>query len=318
MSTLRGLDLFCGGGGFALALRSAGVSVVWANDTDAAARKTYAANLGHVPDARDIRRIPASQIPATDLLTAGFPCPPYSLSGIAKRNSLGRASGLADSAQGRLVFEVARIVRARRPRAFVLENVRNLAYHAQGLTLESMLRPFQRLGYSIHWRVLDSARMVPQHRERVYIVGFRARAAAVRFRWPTLRASRLRTLADLLDPDPPAKYRLGAKTWACLKRHRAHHEARGQGFGFTLADPAGIARTLSARYHKDGAEILVPWKTGGRPRRLTPRECARLQGFPDSFWISVSDTQAYRQFGNAVTVPVAAAVMRAVVRALCE
>jgi DNA (cytosine-5)-methyltransferase 1 len=150
----------------------------------------------------------------------------------------------------------------------------------------------------------------------LYIVGFRAKSAAARFRWPTLRRSRCRTLADLLEPDPPAKVRLGAKTWACLQRHRAHHTARGQGFGFTVADPAGITRTLSARYHKDGAEILIPWKSGGRPRRLTPRECARLQGFPDSFVIPVSDTQAYRQFGNAVTVPVAAAVLRAVVRAL--
>ena len=256
-------------------------------------------------------------IPAHDILTAGFPCQPFSISGVSKKNSLGRPHGFADRTQGTLFFEIVRILDAHRPRAFILENVRNLRNHDRGRTFDTIERVLRDdLGYDVHSRVLDARHVVPQHRERIFIVGFREPRP---FDFPELETSRAPRLRDILEKKVSDKYTLSDKLWQYLQDYARKHQAAGNGFGFGLADLDGITRTLSARYYKDGSEILIPQRGGKNPRRLTPRECARLMGYPDSFVIPVSDTQAYRQFGNSVAVPVVEAVGAAVLQALeCE
>lgn len=310
------IDLFAGIGGFRLALQSLGGRCVFSSDWDRFARQTYAANFGDEP-AGDIRQVGVESIPAHDILTAGFPCQPFSISGVSKKNSLGRPHGFADRTQGTLFFEIVRILDAHRPRAFILENVRNLRNHDRGRTFDTIERVLRDdLGYDVHSRVLDARHVVPQHRERIFIVGFREPRP---FDFPELETSRAPRLRDILEKKVSDKYTLSDKLWQYLQDYARKHQAAGNGFGFGLADLDGITRTLSARYYKDGSEILIPQRGGKNPRRLTPRECARLMGYPDSFVIPVSDTQAYRQFGNSVAVPVVEAVGAAVLQALeCE
>lgn len=310
----RFIDLFSGIGGFRIALERLGGTCVFSSDWDRFARQTYAANFGDEP-AGDIRQIDAADIPRHDILTAGFPCQPFSISGVSKKNSLGRPHGFADPTQGNLFFEIARIVDAHRPCAFILENVRNLRTHDKGRTFEVIHRTLKEdLGYDVHFQVLDAKHVVPQHRERIFIVGFREPRAFDFPRWtndsPPLR--------DILQKGVDAKYGLSDKLWQYLQDYARKHQAAGNGFGFGLAKLDGITRTLSARYYKDGSEILIPRRGAATPRRLTPRECARLMGYPDSFKIVVSDTQAYKQFGNSVVVPVVEAVGRAVLDALAS
>lgn len=311
------IDLFAGIGGIRMPFQQLGGRCVFSSEWDRFSQTTYRVNYGDVP-AGDIRRVPASDIPDFDILLAGFPCQPFSLAGVSKKNSMGRPTGFADKTQGTLFFEVARIIAEKRPSAFLLENVKNLVSHDRGRTFKVIMQTLEdELGYHIHWRVLDSREWTCQHRERIYIVGFRE---DVPFDWSALVPVRTsRVLADVLEPDlPPAaieRYTLSDKLWSYLRAYRARHEAAGHGFGYTLTTPSMTTRTLSARYHKDGSEILVA-QEGMNPRRLTPRECARLQGFPDSFIIPVSDTQAYRQFGNSVTVPVIRSVARLMLGAL--
>ncbi|MFZ4535008.1 DNA (cytosine-5-)-methyltransferase [Propionivibrio sp.] len=320
------IDLFAGIGGIRMAFEGLGGRCVFTSEWDSYAQKTYAENFpgGHAING-DITQIDAAEIPDHDLLLAGFPCQPFSIAGVSKKNALGRAHGFACETQGTLFFDVARIIQTKRPRAFLLENVKNLVSHDKGRTFDVICRTLRdELGYHIHYRVIDGAHFVPQHRERILIVGFRE-AVDFDFDALPLPAKGQRKLAEILhktdgsEPQLPwdgerffnhtanridQKYTLTDKLWAYLQAYAAKHRAAGNGFGFGLAYPDSVTRTLSARYYKDGSEILVYQGEGVNPRRLTPRECARLMGFPDSFRIPVSDMRAYRQFGNSVVVDV--------------
>lgn len=312
---LRFIDLFAGTGGFRLALEAVGGVCVFSSEWDRFARQTYAANFGEEPHG-DLRQIEARKIPAFDLLCAGFPCQPFSLAGVSKKKALGRAHGFADPTQGTLFFDIARILRERRPRAFFLENVRNLISHDGGRTFEVIRRVLtEDLGYELHHELINAAPLVPQNRVRLYMVGFRERRAARSFSFPHLEAGVAPVLRDILEKSVDGRYRLTNHLWNYLQEYREKHRRAGHGFGFGLVSPDGVARTLSARYHKDGSEILVEMGKGN-PRRLTPRECARLMGYPDDFRIVVSDTQAYRQFGNAIAVPVVRAIAAEIQKAL--
>jgi len=304
-------DLFAGIGGIRLAFESVGCECVFACEWDRFAQTTYEANFGETPSG-DIRKLNAGEIPDHDILTAGFPCQPFSIAGVSKHNALGNRHGFAHPTQGTLFFEVVRILAAKRPRAFLLENVKNLLRHDGGRTFSVILNTLEHeLGYHVCYDVLDARSVVPQHRERVYIVGF---DEPTDFIFPVLPHLRPR-LADILEPSPHPKYTLTDHLWDYLQGYANKHRSEGNGFGYGLADPSGVTRTLSARYHKDGSEILVP-QEGQNPRRLTPRECARLMGFPEWFRIPVSDTQAYRQFGNSVVVPVVRVIATEMVQAL--
>lgn len=304
------IDLFAGIGGTRLAFEAAGGRCIFSSEWDKYACVTYRANFGETPWG-DIREIPSTAIPHHDVLVAGFPCQPFSIAGVSKNGSLGRGHGFHHRTQGTLFFEIARILHDLRPPAFLLENVKNLAYHDGGRTLAVIEGTLRELGYSVHRAVIDASAVVPQHRERVYIVGFRGGAAST-FTFPSFPVTRP-PLSRLLEAEPPEKYLLSRHLWDYLQDYARKHRQRGNGFGYGLvADPdTAVTRTLSARYYKDGSEILIPTPCG-RPRRLTPRECARLMGFPDSFKIPVSDTQAYKQFGNSVVVPVVRKIASAI------
>ncbi|MBZ5512467.1 MAG: DNA (cytosine-5-)-methyltransferase [Acidobacteriia bacterium] len=295
-----------------LAFERAGGRCVFSCEWDQFAQKTYAANFGETP-VGDITKVASSDIPTHDILLAGFPCQPFSISGVSKKNSLGRPHGFLDKTQGTLFFDVARIIRDKQPKAFVLENVKNLLGHDRGKTFRVIYETLaDELGYDVQFKVIDARYFVPQHRERIFIIGFRDPR---RFSWPVLRHKPTK-ISDILERNAPLKYVLSDHLWAYLQRYAAKHRAAGNGFGYGLVQLDGTSRTLSARYYKDGSEILIPRGPGMSPRRLTPRECARLMGFPTRFKIIVSDTQAYRQFGNSVVVPAVYAVAKEVVRAL--
>lgn len=306
----RFIDLFAGIGGIRMAFQNLGGKCVFTSEWNTFAQKTYEANFGEVPFG-DITRIKESDIPDHDVLLAGFPCQPFSIAGVSKKNALGRKHGFLDETQGTLFFDIARILRHKRPAAFLLENVKNLVSHDKGNTFRVITETLKELGYHIHYKVLDGKHFVPQHRERIIIVGFREN---VDFKFPKLPEPTAK-IKDILEPKASDKYTLSDKLWKYLQNYAEKHRAKGNGFGFGLTDLNGISRTISARYYKDGAEILIPQK-GKNPRRLTPRECARLQGFPDGFIIPVSDNQAYRQFGNSVTVPLIQAVGKQLVSQL--
>ncbi|MES2705428.1 MAG: DNA (cytosine-5-)-methyltransferase [Verrucomicrobiota bacterium] len=309
---LRFIDLFCGIGGFRLAFERLGAKCVFSSDWDKFSRETYAANFGETPHG-DIHAVASGEVPAHDILCGGFPCQPFSLAGVSKKNSLGRSHGFEDVRQGNLFFEIARLIDHHRPAAFVLENVKNLKSHDKGRTFEIIHSTLTRdLGYTVHHRIIDARAWVPQHRERIFLVGFRE-PRDFSFPQPPARGP---VLKSILDSNPPDKYTLTDKLWQYLQHYAAKHAAKGNGFGCSVFDGTGVARTLSARYHKDGSEILISRGPGLNPRRLTPRECARLMGYPDSYKIKVSDTQAYRQFGNSVAVPVVSALAESVVAAL--
>ena len=297
------IDLFAGIGGTRSAFENLGAECVFSSEWDRFAQQTYAANFGETPFG-DIREIDATDVPDHDILLAGFPCQPFSIAGVSKKNSLGHAHGFADDKQGNLFFDIVRILETKKPQAFLLENVRNLKTHDQGRTFKVIHETLQQLNYNVSYQVLDAKSFVPQHRERIFIVGFHRNV------WPELSftfpgpSSNGKGIGDILESEVDGKYTLSDHLWDYLQAYAAKHRRRGNGFGFGLVDPARdrITRTLSARYYKDGSEILIKQKSRN-PRRLTPRECARLMGFPDDFVIPVSDTQAYRQFGNSVVVP---------------
>lgn len=312
--TPRFIDLFCGIGGFRLAFASAGAHCVFSSDWDRWARRTYKANFEEEP-AGDIRPISASDIPAHDILCGGFPCQPFSLAGVSKKLSLGRRHGFDDERQGNLFFEITRILRHHQPAAFVLENVKNLTSHDQGRTFAIIHESLTaELGYHLHHRIIDARHWLPQHRERIFLVGFRQPTP---FTFPSPPKDPP-SLGSILESNPSPKYTLSNKLWTYLQDYARKHKAKGNGFGCSVVSPADTTRTLSARYYKDGSEILVSQGSNQNPRRLTPRECARLMGYPDSFQIPVSDTQAYRQFGNSVAVPVVSAIAHAVLAALAS
>jgi DNA (cytosine-5)-methyltransferase 1 len=309
------IDLFAGIGGIRLAYQNLGGKCVFTSEWDNYSKKTYDANFGEIPFG-DITKIDASKIPNHDILLGGFPCQPFSIAGVSKKNALGRAHGFLDETQGTLFFDVARIIQAKRPKAFMLENVKNLVSHDKGKTFMVIKETLNELGYEMHYKVLDSKHFVPQHRERIIIVGFDKQVfpEGSNFTYPNLPEPN-HIFREILYPEVEEKYTLSDKLWNYLFNYAQKHKEKGNGFGFGMTDLDGISRTLSARYYKDGSEILIPQK-GKNPRRLTPRECARLQGYPDKFIIPVSDNQAYKQFGNSVTVPLMQAVGKNVVKQL--
>jgi DNA (cytosine-5)-methyltransferase 1 len=309
---LRFIDLFCGIGGFRFGFERAGGTCVFSSDWNDQARITYEANFGVKPHG-DIHSVAIADIPQHDILCGGFPCQPFSLAGVSKKLSLGRKHGFDDKEQGNLFFTIADILDYHKPAAFVLENVKNLKGHDQGRTFQVIHDTLTNgLGYQVSWKVIDAQSLVPQHRERIFLVGFKERRA---FEFPEFPKPGPK-LETILDPEVPEKYTLSDHLWKYLQDYAAKHRAAGNGFGFGLVTGKDIARTLSARYHKDGSEILISQGPRKNPRRLTPRECARLMGYPPSFKITVSDTQAYRQFGNSVVVPVVEKIARAVIETL--
>lgn len=314
--SLTFIDLFAGIGGMRLAFESAGATCVYSNEWDRYCQQTYFANFGECPDS-DITKVPVDAIPEHDILVAGFPCQPFSIAGVSKKQSLGRKTGFEDRTQGTLFFDICRIIQAKRPMSFLLENVKNLKSHDRGRTFKIIVETLDSLGYDIFHEVLDGQDFVPQHRERIFIVGFdRQRFGSLfNFDFSLPRKGSKPALKEILDDDVDPKYTLSDKLWNYLQAYAAKHKAAGNGFGYGLPSLDGVSRTLSARYYKDGSEILIA-QEGGNPRRLTPRECARLQGFPDTFRIPVSDTQAYKQFGNSVVVPLVSEIAALVVEKL--
>ena len=312
------IDLFAGIGGMRLAFERAGGKCIFSSEWNKYAQQTYAENFGKTPDG-DITKIKEADIPDHDILAAGFPCQPFSIAGVSKKRSLNRPDGFADETQGTLFFDIVRILKEKRPKAFLLENVKNLASHDGGETFKIILRTLKRrLGYDIHFKIIDASPVVPQHRERIFIVGFRK---PMNFKFPKILET-APPLSEILEKKPDKKYTLTDGVWNALQRHLKKSRERGNGFGYGIIDPVSepdaIARTLSARYYKDGAEILIKQKRNKNPRRLTPRECARLMGFPDTFKIVVSDSQAYRQFGNALVVPLVTEIAKSVVKCMKE
>lgn len=326
------IDLFAGIGGIRQAFELNGGRCLFTSEWDEYAQRTYHANFadGSVI-AGDITQVHTAEIPNHDVLLAGFPCQPFSIAGVSKKNALGRAHGFADETQGTLFFDVARILQTKRPAAFLLENVKNLQSHDKGNTFRVILQTLrEELGYQVFWTTLDGQHWTPQHRERTVIVGFRDQTG---FSWDALQLPnkaqvRLANILHKTDGSEPllvhdndkyfdqtnqqvwAKYTLSNHLWTYLQNYAEKHRSKGNGFGFGLVYPDSITRTLSARYYKDGSEILVWQGEAKNPRRLTPRECARLMGYPDSFIIPVSDTRAYKQFGNSVVMPVFQEVAR--------
>lgn len=326
----RFVDLFAGIGGIRMGFEAQGGQCVFTSEWNDFSKKTYIQNYGnHHPFIGDIVPFPAEEVPDHDILLGGFPCQPFSLAGVSKKNSLGRPHGFECTTQGTLFFDVARLIATKKPPAFLLENVKNLLSHDKGNTFQVILQTLRdELGYDVHYRVIDGQHFTPQHRERIIIVGFREKTG---FSWNDLRlpdsGPRLASILHRTDGTEPMlswdaerffehkknmvqpRYTLTQNMWTYLQAYAEKHRAAGNGFGFGLVFPDSVTRTLSARYHKDGSEILVS-QGRQRPRRLTPRECARLMGFPDTFKIPVSDTQAYRQFGNSVVMPVMQEVAR--------
>lgn len=307
------IDLFAGIGGMRLAFEEAGGRCVYSNEWNKYSQQTYFANFGEMPEG-DITQVESSSIPDHDILVAGFPCQPFSIAGVSKKQSLGRATGFEDKTQGTLFFDVCRILKEKRPKAFLLENVKNLCSHDRGRTFKVILESLNELNYEVFYQVIDGQNFVPQHRERILIVGFdRNRYGSdIRFDFDIVPVFPKPVMKDILEQEVDAKYTLSDKLWTYLQNYAAKHKAAGNGFGYGIAPLDGVSRTLSARYYKDGSEILIE-QHDANPRRLTPRECARLQGFPDTFKIPVSDTQAYKQFGNSVVVPLMANVAKLMV-----
>ena len=312
------IDLFAGIGGMRIAFEANGGNCLYSNEWNKYCQQTYFANFGEQPDG-DITKVDARIIPNHDILVAGFPCQPFSIAGVSKKQSLGRATGFEDKTEGTLFFDVCRIIKAKRPKAFMLENVKNLKSHDRGNTFKVIMESLDELDYKVFYAVLDGQNYVPQHRERILIVGFdRERYGSdLQFDFCINPVEPKPVMRDILEEKPDNKYTLSDKLWIYLQNYAAKHKAAGNGFGYGIADLDGVSRTLSARYYKDGSEILIA-QEGKNPRRLTPRECARLQGFPDTFKIVVSDTQAYRQFGNSVVVPLMTDVAGLIVDKLRE
>ncbi len=307
------IDLFAGIGGFRIAFQSLGGKCVFSSEIDQFAKKTYEANFGEIPFG-DITKIAEMDIPDFDILLAGFPCQPFSLAGVSKKQSLGREHGFKDKTQGTLFFDIKRILKAKRPKAFFLENVKNLLTHDKGKTFRVIKETLEdELGYVINWKIVDGGKWVPQHRERIFIIGYNPRSIDIKKEEIIIpsqpsRKYMFKSLSEIISDEAEAKYTIGPGTWETLKRHKKHHAKMGNGFGYGIIkfpiERDKVTRTISARYHKDGAEVLVEQKNRSRPRKLSISEALQLQGFdPDRLILPVSDTQAYRQIGNSVVIP---------------
>ena len=315
------IDLFAGIGGMRIAYSRQGGQCVFSSEWDKYAQKTYFDNFDEMPQG-DITQVKSEDIPDHDILVAGFPCQPFSIAGVSKKNSMGRATGFQDKTQGTLFLDVCRIIEAKRPKAFMLENVKNLKSHDKGNTWKVIQESLDQLDYEVFADVIDGQGFVPQHRERIFIVGFDRQRYGNFFDFSfdvdEDKPEKVPVLRDILQPEVDAKYTLTDKLWAYLQNYAAKHKAKGNGFGYGMPDFDGVTRTLSARYYKDGSEILINQGEGKNPRRLTPRECARLQGYPEDFKITVSDTRAYKQFGNSVVVPLVTSIAKLVVEKMNE
>jgi DNA (cytosine-5)-methyltransferase 1 len=315
------IDLFAGIGGFRMAMQAHKGLCVFSSEYDKYSQQTYRANYGEVPfgdiTSQEVRKYIPKKF---DVLCGGFPCQPFSLAGVSKKLSLGKKHGFEDEKQGNLFFHVADIIDKHRPKAFFLENVKNLVSHDKGNTFKIIKDTLEGLEYSFDKRVLDGKHFVPQHRERTIMVGFDKRVFGedIKFDFDKVAIpDASHKIKDILDKSVEPKYTLTDHLWDYLQEYARKHKANGNGFGFGLVDLNSITRTISARYHKDGSEILIPQKNKN-PRRLTPKECALLQGYPSDFIIPVSDTQAYRQFGNSVVMPLIKAVGMEIVKVLKE
>jgi len=319
------IDLFAGIGGFRFGLEAVGGKCLWSSERDKHAQKTYEAWHGDMPYG-DITKIPPGEIPDHDVLAAGFPCQPFSIAGVSKKKSLGKPHGFNDVTQGTLFFLLATIIEIKRPPVILLENVKNLRSHDKGRTWEVIKSTLDNLDYVIHDRIIDAASWVPQHRERIFIVGFDRRVFGdePEFKFPEPPPGQGPRFREILDLDIPEKYTLTDHLWRYLQEYAAKHKAKGNGFGFGMTDLDGVSRTLTARYCNDGSEVLIPQGAGRNPRRLTPTEAARLMGFSGKYArvrgyvdgdlpIVVSDTQAYRQFGNAVCPLVVEAIAKEII-----
>ncbi len=312
------IDLFAGIGGFRQAMQAHGGKCVFSSEWNTYSQKTYYANYGDMPFGDITKEETKAYIPAKfDVLCAGFPCQPFSIAGVSKKRSMGLETGFKDKTQGTLFFDVAQIVEIHRPKAFFLENVKNLVSHDKGNTYKVIKSTLEELGYTVYAKVMDGQAFVPQHRERIMIVGFDKERynGNEKFAFPDL-GEPIHKIKDILDPRPSEKYTLSDKLWSYLQLHAARHKSKGNGFGFGMTNLNGVSRTLSARYYKDGSEVLIPQGKDKNPRRLTPRECARLMGYPDEFKIVVSDTQAYRQFGNSVVMPLIREVAKELIKTM--
>lgn len=314
------IDLFAGIGGFRIAMQDLGGKCVFSSEWDINSQKTYFANFGEIPFGDitdpDVKR----EIPQKfDILCGGFPCQPFSLAGVSKKNSLGRAHGFLDETQGTLFYDIVEILKDHRPKAFVLENVKNLRSHDRGKTYLIIKEALKELDYITFDEIIDAKYYVPQHRERIFIVGFDKKVFGkdVKFEFPVRTEAKFK-VRDILEEKPDAKYTLTDHLWTYLQNYAEKHRLAGNGFGFGLTDLDKVSRTLSARYHKDGSEILIPQGKGKNPRRLTPNECRALMGYPEKFRIDsgVSQTQLYRQFGNSVVVPVVEAVASQLIKTI--
>ncbi|MEI2299176.1 DNA (cytosine-5-)-methyltransferase [Ensifer sp. MJa1] len=316
------IDLFAGIGGLRIGFENIGGKCVFTSEWDKYSNETYRRNFPHqdghilVGDIRPFTQDEEglNRIPAHDVLLAGFPCQPFSIAGVSKKNSLGRPHGFLCDTQGTLFFDVAQIIKHHQPEAFLLENVKNLERHDGGRTFATIMNVLQNeLGYHVTKKVISARPWVPQGRDRIFIVGFR-KETRFTFDDVVYPEGPAPTLGSILEETVDEKYTLTPKLWQYLQDYKKKHNAAGNGFGFGLFGAGDVARTLSARYHKDGSEILIDQGPKKRPRRLTPMECARLMGFARgtrTWQIPVSDTQAYRQFGNAVVVPVVEAIAEA-------
>ena len=327
MESFNFIDLFAGIGGIRQGFESIHGDCIFSSEWNKYSGITYKTNYGQDGNfVGDITKYPSENVPDHDVLLAGFPCQPFSIAGVSKNLSLGRATGFQHANQGTLFFNVADILAKKRPEAFLLENVKNLVSHDKGNTFKIICETLEdELEYHIKWKIIDAQHFVPQHRERIYIVGFKEdndfSFDGIRYpeHKPVLRdilhpedGSELPELPYTIGPDAKVnpKYTLSDNLWKYLQDYKERQNMRGNGFGYGLVGPDDVARTLSARYGKDGSEILISQGGDKNPRRLTPRECARLMGYGDSFRIPVSDSQAYRQFGNSVVVPVIKEIAR--------
>ncbi|MFK7891606.1 MAG: DNA (cytosine-5-)-methyltransferase [Granulosicoccus sp.] len=328
------IDLFAGIGGFRSAMTAVGGQCVFTSEWDKYAACTYR-EWYHDDEVHtdDIRLIDPKDIPDHDVLCAGFPCQPFSLAGVSKKNSLGRLHGFDDEAQGNLFFSIMNIVHEKRPPILLLENVKNLRSHDKGNTWKVISGQIELAGYSIFHQVIDARHWVPQHRERVFIVCFDREVFGerhnVNFTFPSSSVDEDPRLGSILDKKAPdKKYMLSDKLWTYLQDYAEKHRAKGNGFGYSLFGAKDVARTLSARYHKDGSEILIKQRRWPNPRRLTPNEARQLMGFDnryaamfghkEGFPQVVSDTQAYRQFGNSVVPLVVEAIGRQLVGCMAD
>ncbi len=316
MTKFTFIDLFAGIGGIRTAFDRQNGKCAFSSEWDKYAQQTYEANFKEIP-AGDITKIDEKKIPDHDVLVAGFPCQPFSIAGVSKKKSLGQNHGFLDKTKGTLFFDIARIVKEKRPKILFLENVKNLQSHDKKKTFRVIIDTLKALDYEPYFKVMDGKFFVPQHRERIIIVAFNNKYFhhKEKFSFPEIENRIPPKVVYILEPKVDEKYTLSDKLWNYLKNYAKKHKEKGNGFGYGLVDINSITRTLSARYYKDGSEILIPQK-GKNPRRLTPRECARLQGFKEDFLIPVSDTQAYKQFGNAVVVPLMTEVAKNVINTL--